>query len=273
MLEMPEVMTLANDLNNTVKDKRVKQVFAPTKQHKFCWYNGDPSEYDAPLRGKRIIETKGFGIFVEIEFEDGYKLCLNDGINVRLLLITKVPKDYQLMIELDDELSLVFTVSMYGGIYLHDGSYNNEYYIKSKNAVSIFSPQFKDHFNNILSEGGTSLSAKALLGTKQRFPGVGNGVLQDILYEARIHPKRKIGTLSTAEKEKLFQSIIFVLQDMIKNGGRDTEGNLFGNTGGYKTKMSKYSLLKKCPSCDGEIKKETYLGGTIYYCPICQHYE
>jgi formamidopyrimidine-DNA glycosylase len=43
------------------------------------------------------------------------------------------------------------------------------------------------------------LSLKAALATEQRIPGLGNGSLQDILWQAHLHPKRKTNTLSDEE--------------------------------------------------------------------------
>ena len=57
---------------------------------------------------------------------------------------------------------------------------------------------------------------------------------------------------------------------MIENGGRDTEKDLFGNAGGYTTKLSKNTAGKLCRNCGSIIKKESYMGGSIYYCNKCQ---
>ena len=46
-------------------------------------------------------------------------------------------KAYQLLIEFEDKLKLVFTVAMYGGIILHDNNYDNEYYKKSKESIKF----------------------------------------------------------------------------------------------------------------------------------------
>jgi len=165
---------------------------------------------------------------------------------------------------------LVFKVVMYGGIILHNNNYDNEYYIKSKNYISPLSDEFEKHYNKVLLESKDNLSVKAFLATEQRFPGIGNGVLQDILFEAGIHPKRKISTLSKDEKDNLLKSIIKVTNNMLKEGGRDTEKDIFGNKGGYKVKMSKNTVSEGCLKCGGQIIKEAYLGGSIYYCPVCQ---
>ena len=91
------------------------------------------------------------------------------------------------MVEFEDDTALVFTVAMYGGIFLHQGEYDNEYYMKSKQAVSPFSKEYKAYYDEKLAQIEPTLSAKAFLATEQRFPGIGNGVCQDILFEAKIN--------------------------------------------------------------------------------------
>lgn len=112
--------------------------------------------------------------------------------------------------------------------------------------------------------------AKAFLAAEQRFPGIGNGVLQDILFTAGIHPKRKIGTFSNSEQDYLLSCIISVLSDMTEHGGRDTEKDIFGQSGGYRVILSKNTLASDCPQCGGHITKEAYMGGAVYYCTSCQ---
>ena len=270
MLELPEVLTVAEQLKNNIMGKKVKRVLPPSKVHKFCWYNGDVTEYENLIKGCVVTCAEGFGIFVEIGFDNGYKLCFNDGVNARIAKDDDTPKNYQLIIEFDDSLKLVFTVAMYGGIVLHDDDYDNEYYVKSKGAVSPFSETFREYYCKIFEESKPNLSAKAFLAAEQRFPGIGNGVLQDILFVSGIHPKRKINTLNDGEKEKLLESIIVVVNDMVKCGGRDTEKDIFGHKGGYNVKMSKNTVGCGCTKCEDTIIKETYMGGSVYYCPSCQ---
>ena len=57
---------------------------------------------------------------------------------------------------------------------------------------------------------------------------------------------------------------------MIKAGGKDTDKDIFGNCGGYTTKVSSNTLGKPCERCGEPIVKEAYLGGVVYYCPKCQ---
>ncbi|MDD3335992.1 MAG: endonuclease VIII [Eubacteriales bacterium] len=268
MLEFPEVCTLSEQLTSATAGKTIADALPPTKPHKFCWFNGDPADYAAALQGRSILGAQGFGIYVEILFDGGLRLCFSDGVNVRLT--QKPPKDFQLCIALEDKLFLAFTVAMYGSIILHDGSYDNEYYLKSKQALSPMDSAFQAHYRETLIVCKPTLSAKAFLATEQRFPGIGNGVVQDILFQARIHPKRKLQTLNEQEREQLLGCTVSVLDQMRQMGGRDTEKDLFGNPGGYVTQMSKTALQVGCPACHSPIVKESYLGGSVYYCPHCQ---
>ena len=109
-----------------------------------------------------------------------------------------------------------------------------------------------------------------MLATEQRIPGVGNGVLQDILFNAGIHPRRKKSSMSDTDKSRLFKSLKTTLKNMTELGGRDTEKDFFGNNGGYKTILSKNTVKHPCPDCGDLIRKEPYLGGAVYYCPSCQ---
>lgn len=275
MIELPEGLTLAKQIDSALTGTVVERVQPPSAPHKFCWFNGDPSEYHERLAGQRIEGARSFGIFVEIAFDGGARLCFNDGVNVRLLAPeTQRPKKYQLLMEFADGRALAFTVAMYGGIICHAGDYDNEYYRKSKGSVSPLSASFdKAAFDALLASVKPTLSAKAFLATEQRIPGLGNGVLQDILFQARIHPKRKVGTLSESERADLFYCVKAVLEDMAARGGRDTEKDIYGQAGGYRTLLSKNTLTAGCPHCGGGLVKEAYLGGAVYYCPSCQPLE
>ena len=273
MIEIPESISLAKQLNETIQNKVIKRVITNQNPHKFAWFYGDPSNYDSVLRGKRIGISKAFGGKVEIEALD-MRITFSEGINLRYVKNEKnLPKKHQFLLEFEDQTYLVASVQMYGGMLVfEEGALDNEYYLMALAAVNPLDDEFDmQYFNDLMDkEGMGKLSAKAFLATEQRIPGLGNGVLQDILFNAKINPKRKVNTLLGKEKENLFSSIKTALKEMADNGGRDTEKDLFGNQGGYKTKASKFTVGKPCPDCEGEIVKASYMGGSVYYCSGCQ---
>lgn len=273
MLELPEALTIAKQINNTILGKKIINVVANCFPHKFAWYFGDPQNYNSLLTGKAIDGANGYGSFVEIKAGDAVML-FGDGASIRFHNKgEEQTKKHQLLIEFEDFSAISVSVQMYGGLWcFKEGEFDYSYYKVAKEKPSPLTNAFdKSYFINLISmEDIQRLSAKAFLATEQRIPGLGNGVLQDILYTAKIHPKKKLNTFSDQDKEELFYSIKSVLEQMVTQEGRDTEKDLFGHPGGYKTKLSKNTLDKSCIICGDIIRKENYLGGSIYYCNSCQ---
>lgn len=272
MIELPESAALAAQLTETLKGKQIVSAVAAASPHGFAFYNGTPEEYNTFLKGA-VIEG-AFPVAGQIEIAMGEKrLLLNDGINLRYLSPgTPVPGKHQLLLTFDDSSSLVFTVSMYGGMSIFkDGEYMNEYYLVAKEKPSPLSQEFDESYFAALFEGiKDTLTAKAFLATRQRIPGLGNGVLQDILFHAGIHPKTRVSALKQDGRETMYHSVKQTLADMTEKGGRDTEKDIFGNPGGYHTTLSSKTLKFPCPKCGSTLIREAYLGGNIYYCPFCQ---
>jgi len=273
MLELPEAYTIAGQARDTLVGKKIDQVFAAQTAHKLSWYHGDPSVYPALLDGEVVQDARSFGGWVEIDLDQAVML-FTDGVNLRFHKEgEKRPAKHQLLLEFDDGTALSGVVQMYGGLLcFREGELDNHYYNVAKEKPSPLSAGFdQDYFDKMVNEPAVQkLSAKAFLATEQRIPGLGNGVLQDILYHAHIHPKRKIKDISSDKRGALYHAVQGTLLMMAMGGGRDTEKDLFGNPGGYQTSLSKNTAGKTCPHCSGTIRKETYLGGSIYYCDGCQ---
>jgi len=272
MLEIPESKVMSLQIEAVLAGKRVAKVRNATSPHKFAWYEGDPAAYDKLLSGKRILSSRGHGMFVEICCENNTFIIAGDGTNIRYYpLPDDCPGKFQLQIIFDDDSCIAFTVAMYGGIWACKNEFQNPYYQGSIRSISPLDDAFdKSVFEKIFQNVTKDLSVKALLATEQRIPGLGNGVLQDILFNANIHPKRKKSTLTDFEKGELFHSLKVTLKNMTENGGRDTEKDLLGQNGRYKTILSKNTVYRPCPNCGSNITKEAYMGGAIYYCPVCQ---
>ncbi|MFA6939564.1 MAG: endonuclease VIII [Clostridiaceae bacterium] len=274
MIEIPEALTLANQINNTISGKQIVNVVAAHTPHKFAWYHGDPQKYHEILVGKTINMAAACGGMVDIK-ADNTTILICDGAALRYHKQgEKHPAKHQLLLEFTDSSSVSASVQMYGGMLCFNDEDELEYpyYNIAKDKPSPLSNEFsKNYFDNLISSQTVKkLSAKAFLATEQRIPGLGNGVLQDILWKAKIHPKRKISTLNDENKDVLYCMIKAALSEMTKLGGRDTEKDLYGNNGGYKTMMSKNNAGSTCISCGGDIIKESYLGGSVYYCDNCQ---
>lgn len=272
MLELPEAHVIATQLNKSLVGKRVIKTVVNHAPHKLAFYHGDPEHYPGLLEKEVIGDAQSHGGLIEITAGQA-RMVFGDGVALRYLGDQeKRPLRHQLLLELEDGTALVASVQMYGGIWcFQEGEFDNFYYRVAKEKPSPLGDAFNyAYFESLFIAETEKLSAKAFLATEQRIPGLGNGVLQDILYNAQIHPRQKIKDLSLRSKEELFRSVRTTLKDMVDQGGRDTEKDLFGCLGKYKTKASKKTVGQPCLDCSTLLKKENYMGGSIYYCPSCQ---
>ncbi len=273
MIELPEAINIAGQINDIVSGKRISRLIVAYTPHKLAWYYGTPAKYPDILVGRTIGRARACGSMVEIKVENA-NILLGEGVAIRFHDKNELrPPKHQLLIEFDDHTALSNCIQMYGGMGAFlEGELDNPYYKAAKEKISPLSQEFDAvYFDRMTSvPESQKLSLKALLATEQRIPGLGNGVLQDILFNAKMHPKKKVSTLSGKDKVDLFDSIKSTLRAMMSQGGRDIELDLLGHPGGYKTILSKNTVNKPCPVCRTAIKKEAYMGGSIYYCENCQ---
>ena len=272
MIELPESVTLARQLNETVRGKRIAEVEIEHTHHAFAWYNGTQEFYSAGLEGKVFGESVGLGMMLESSVEDK-AFVIGDGTHLQYFAPgERLPEKYQARVSFQDGSSLLCKVQMYGMINLYDPkTEKNPYYLAGKSKPQPGTEGFcEEYFRNLMENVPASLSAKAFLATEQRIPGLGNGVLQDILWRAGIHPKRKMAGLTGAQWQNLYDSVVEVLLEMTLAGGRDTEKTLFGRPGGYHVQLSKNTVGMPCPRCGALLEKANYMGGSVYFCPGCQ---
>lgn len=276
MVELPEVYVLAEQMSRVLEGKRIKKVVANAVSHGFAQYSGDPSRYPEMLTGKRIMsvrpDTGTMDIWdcnVEVVCED---MLLSVSTPVKFFEPgEKLPRSHQLLLQFEDDTCMCCTVQLWGAMLCVPRSDDPPRRPQGPNPLTeAFDEAW---FEELWSREKPSLSAKALLATQKRIPGIGNGVLQDILFHAGIHPRRKLRSMGPEEKEKLFRSIKTTLREMKDCGGRDTERDLFNHPGGYRTFLSAKSYKHPCRICGSTLVREAYLGGNIYYCPVCQKEE
>jgi formamidopyrimidine-DNA glycosylase len=278
MIELPECLNLAAQLERWTAGKTVATAEAAASAHKFAWYSGDPADYGRRLAGAPFAGADAVAHFLRVRF-GSRSLVFAEGIALRACEAgAERPEKHQLLLEFDDGSALAAGVQMYGGLWLAEGGdIDNPYFRRAREAASPLGDGFTPAYFRRLPAAGlagktapAALSAKALLASDQRVPGLGNGCVQDILWTARLHPRRKAASFTDAEWDGLYAAVRSVLRDMADRGGRDTERDLFGAPGGYRTVASKNTVGAPCPRCGAPIAKEAYMGGSVYFCPGCQ---
>jgi formamidopyrimidine-DNA glycosylase len=273
MIELPEARTIARDLRKSILNKNITDVSGNFTDHKFTFYYGNPNAYKDALCGEHFLKINDRNFYIEAQTE-AHTLLLRDGAAVRYCApgAARPPKS-KLLISFDDGSCLNVTTVMYAFIAVFDtevGLDDKYYRIECESVGGLDEAFTLPYFKGLMNAEASKMSAKAFLATGQRIPGIGNGVVQDILFNAKLQPKRKMHTLSESELNGLYEAVVQTLGRMTSEGGRNTETDIYGSKGGYQTKLCAASYKNGCPACGGEIVKEQYLGGSVYYCPACQ---
>jgi len=278
MIEMPEATTIARQMNQTLTGKIISKFERGNKTHKFLWLNRPDEEYETILPGLTVTGASSFGRSIYLYLGD-YLLWWSD-TGGKLLYHEpgdKLPKNYHLGWDFEDGSTLTFAMQMWGGVKLLDKSEFEEKPNDETGVEPLSSAFTLAKFNEMLDEypEKTSKGIKGfLVATGYAIPnhiaGLGNAIVQDILFQAGISPKRKNMDIHPEEREKLFEAINSTIAEAIQFGGRYDEVDHFGNKGGYIRLMDSKTTDTPCIRCGTDIQKISYLGGACYLCPNCQ---
>jgi formamidopyrimidine-DNA glycosylase len=126
-----------------------------------------------------------------------------------------------------------------------------------------------EQFSAKLSEKNKMLKA-VLVGKDAIIVGVSNSTFQDIIYRAKLHPKRKSAQLSPEETKRLYDAIKFVINERIKLNGKEDFQDMYQKNGSYTPAMGPHMKEHNCPECGTLIQKLSHGGGHVYLCPSCQ---
>lgn len=275
MFELPEFITLARQINETVTGKTIRRGSLGNSPHKFVWYNRTPEEFTRLTAGKTVGAARSQGKWLFVTLDPGYLLLFGE-CGGRLLYhppAVTLPEKYHLWLAFEDGSSLTALTQMWGAMELYEaGQERDRQYIKDMRPTPI-EPAFTfTYFSALIDEllAGEKRSVKALLTQEQFVPGVGNALAQDILFRAGLHPKHPLGDLDTAQRHALYDAILTTIDAAIAGGGRNDEVDLYNRAGGYTRLMDNRAVGRPCPACGAVIEKIQYLGGACYLCPRCQ---
>lgn len=274
MIEMPEAKTIARQMDETLTGKTFKHFSRGPLTHKFLWLTKPAEEYDTFLSGRKVTGATSYGRSIYLYVDETHLLWFGE-LGGRILyhpVGQPLPGKYHLRWDFADASAMTFSLQMWGFVGLLEKSE-----LKSHPHAEVGIPPLSERFTqecfDQLLEAYPEKAKKGIKGfmvTSQFINGIGNGYLQDILFKAKIHPQRKIPTITEAERHQLYDAIQATMSQAITLGGREDERDLFDKSGGYQRLMSNQTAGNPCPTCGTSIQKISYLGGACYLCPQCQ---
>jgi formamidopyrimidine-DNA glycosylase len=272
MPELPEVETIKEDLRELVVGSTVEraEVLDPAlveqpPQEEFVRRLGGVRVTGARRRAKHLI--------VELGSRDALVLQLKIGGQLLLVPPVEEPRTAQMLVlhlDGDRRLFLRDQTGFTRARVLDEGELEAR--------LSALGPEpLEEGFTvEYLREtlGGRRAQIKPLILDQKAVAGVGNIYADEILFDARLHPRRKANTLSEADWRALYEAIRENLAAGVEHRGttvrlyRDVL-NRPGEHQNYLRVFEKHG--EPCPDgCEGEVVQEKVGGRPTHYCPACQ---
>lgn len=275
MIELPEAVIIARQMAQELTRRKIVDAQANASPHKFAFYTGDPSAYASRLVGQALAPARAGGNMIYVPVGSELNLVLGEGGERILYHATgaKLPVKHQLLLAFEDDSHLSVSIQGWGFVGLMDAETLAAHPYAGRTKPSPLDEGFTlDAFTALFAAlpASDARSIKAFVVSDPGVRGVGNGCLQDVLLHARLHPRRRAVELTHRQQETLFHALRDTLGQMVEQGGRDSELDLYGQPGGYRRLLHSGTVGQPCPVCGTPIEKQSFLGGSVYYCPICQ---
>jgi formamidopyrimidine-DNA glycosylase len=130
--------------------------------------------------------------------------------------------------------------------------------------VDVLSRQFTtERFASLLRHRRDQI--RVFLLDKGALDSLGNAYADEVLFEARIHPKTWCRSLTHEDAERLHAAIVAVLKDAVAEVARRDEP--------IEVKIRDFLKVRmkvECPRCGSRIRKAGVKGMDAYFCPKCQ---
>jgi len=160
--------------------------------------------------------------------------------------------------------------------YLDDRKMGKAYVIPSREHAAI--PRFVQQGIDILSRdfsagrfrtliAGQRKQVRVFLMDQTQLSAIGNAYADEILFEARLHPKTFCNRLSPEDVGRLYTSIVSVMRWAIaevEGANRPVDEKVRGHVRVRNRKD------EACPRCGSTIRRAGVLGYDAFFCPTCQ---
>lgn len=287
MPELPEVETVRRGLHELIIGRVVKKVVHDTPKS----FPNAPADVDQFLINSTITDVRRRAKVLMIDLSTGYTLVIH--LKMTGQLVFRAPDvafgaghpNDSLIGELPDRSTRVtFTFADGSHLYFNDQrkfgwvkliptiEVPNIDFMKKVGPEPLEADFMPEQFAARFKRRAKSPIKAALL-DQTVVAGVGNIYADESLWGAKIHPLRKVATITDAEFNKLYHELRDVMNLAIAKGG-STDKNYVNAEGKRGSYMDFARVFRReglpCPRCGTIIVKFKAAGRGTHICPNCQ---
>ena len=261
MPELPDIEIFKRYVNATSLHQKIRKV--EVRNEKVLGASASSArKLRSTLKGRSFESTRRHGKNLFIRLDEGGWMLLHFGMTGSLAYFESPddePPHSRLLFAFENGYHLAFDdARMFGKVDLIAGP---EDYVRERelgpDPLELDAVSFRERL------GRTRGGIKATLMNQKTLAGIGNLYSDEILFQARIHPRTSVAQLDDPTLLNLHKETLRVLNTAIRHEA-------------YPQELPDSFLLShrqegaRCPRGDGQIQKLQAAGRTSYFCPTCQ---
>jgi formamidopyrimidine-DNA glycosylase len=271
MPELPEVETIKEDLRELLVGATIE---GAKVLHPNLVEHPEVGEFERRVAGAEIVGARRRAKHLIVELDTGDSMVFQLKIGGQFMLVPPVE---------EPEKNLMLVMHLDGGrkLFLRDQTEFTRARLldtgELEERLADLGPEpFSEEFTvEYLREKIEARRAqiKPLLLDQKIVAGIGNIYVDEILFDARVHPRRKANTISDAEWERLYAAIKKNLADGIEHRGTTVRlyRDVLDRAGSHQNYLRVFEKHgEECPECGGKIARVKVGGRPTHFCPACQ---
>ena len=269
MPELPEVETLRKYLEETSLHQKITGFTAVDAKRQITM---PLEEFREEIMGRQMVKTTRIGKHLLVTLDNGKVLSLHFGMTGDLhyyRIPEDVPRFERATFSFDSGFKLAFVDSRkFGRI----GLWESETVYKTAKKLGPDALEIsKEELAKSLRKRKSPL--KPALLDQKILAGIGNWLVDEILFQANLHPEKTAAALTEEEVKKLLEATQNVLQVSIEKEAvyREMPASFLIHSREWDdSPHAEKDAHKNCPRCNSAIVKMVVGGRATYICAQCQ---
>jgi len=260
MPELPEVETLRRQLVRKIRGNTIRALIVTDAKLGFA----------APLEGRRVVDVRRAGKFLEIALDVGSVLRLHLRMTGRLFWRkagegAAVPGHMRFRMVLEGCEILCIDPRRFATLALHFPPRESR---RREDPLTTLDPSAVHH-----AARNRRLAVKAFLLDQNVFPGMGNIYACEILYAAGVDPRRAALAVTVEEWSSICRETKRILALAVRCRGTSMSDwrDLHGRPGTYQNHLRVYGRKgETCSRCGSAVQRIVLGGRGTWFCSGCQ---
>lgn len=238
-------------------------------------HNSSPEEVASRLRGRRVVEVRRHGKFLEIALDDGQTMVSHLGMSGRWSVNGEEEVRHTHFVTTLDDGSVVRFIDprTFGFVAVYDEDDIGASGLSRLGPDAWADPPEPADLARRLEARKAPI--KALLLDQGPISGLGNIYADEALHLSGIHPLTPGGELTNDDLERLLEAVREVLDSAITHGGTTLDDLAYllpdGQAGDNMIRLRVYGREEEpCPTCGTPIQRIVVRARSTHFCPSCQ---